>query len=135
MGLAEKRAVKGFQDTKFADLKKEIDAAAGFATKLDVQWDSLEVPEYAHLFAEAFAKVYFQPLIGSLKLICTDEMGKAALKKALKKIVICNTGKFHNANGFSFENGELKLDHQPHTNIDDVQERTEALTALLEKSL
>ncbi len=135
MGLAEKRAVQEFQDKVFPGLKKKIDAAVGFGVELEVQWDSLTEPDSAHLYAESFTKVYFEPLTASLKSICNDDMGKKALQQSLKKIVICNTGNFYNSNGFSFAKGILKMDHQPCSNIDNVEERTTDLTRILEEAL
>jgi len=136
MGLAERRAIKAFQDEQYPELKKAIDKIVGFDVKIDVQWDSLAEENMAHLYAEAFPKVYFSPLIEALRAIAADKMGKDALKASLKSIVICNVAHNYSANyAIAFENGVLKIDHEPVTNVDDVEERRSAIVALLEKSL
>ena len=135
MGLAEKRAIQEFQEKTFPELKAAIEKAAGIKVEVTVQWDTLAEPNYAHLYTEAFTKVYFSPLIDALTSICSDDMGKQALKSALKKITVCNSGEFHSSRGFTFANGELKIDHQPVSNIGDVQERTRDLVKLLEENL
>lgn len=135
MGLAERRAAKNFEDNNYPGLKSEIDAAAGFETDIEVNWASLAVDDYGHMYEEAFGKVYFQPLIAAFAAICIDNMGKEALKSGLKKIVIKNESDRSNYRGFTFEDGVLTIDHKPVTNIDDIKDRTEGITALLEKGL
>lgn len=135
MGLAEKRAVSEFQKNTFPELKAAIEKAAGLKIPVTVQWDTLAEPNHAHLYTEAFTKVYFRPIIDALTQICSDNMGKEAIKVALKKITVCNSGEFHNSSGFTFTNGELKIDHKPVTNISDVGERTKELVKLLETKL
>jgi hypothetical protein len=136
MGLAERRAAKNFETTQFPALKKEIDEAAKFAVPVEVAWDTLAVADYAHLYDEAWPKVYFRPLIEALKAITVDDMGRDALKVALKKIVILNKGEVHYGDRMAtFEAGTLTLDHEPCTNVDDLQSRIDGIRALLEKSL
>jgi hypothetical protein len=135
MGLAERRALKAFQDEHFPGLKKALDQAAGFEVALEVRWDTLATPEYAHLYAEAFPKVFFQPLAAALADIARDDMGKAALRAGLKKVVVCNTADKYGESAFTFEGGVLTLDHSPVTNLDDVELRRGALVKLLEGAL
>lgn len=52
MGLAERRSIKQFQDTRFATLKREIDDDAGGAIEVSVNWESLAKEGYAHLVAK-----------------------------------------------------------------------------------
>ena len=136
MGLAERRAAKNFETNAFPALLKEVQDAARFPVPVEVAWESLAVNDYAHLYDEAWPKVYFQPLVGALKAITVDDMGKDALKGALKKVVIVNKAGVHYGESMAtFEGGTLTLDHEPCTNIDDIQQRTDAIRALLEKSL
>ena len=62
-------------------------------------------------------------------------MGQDGLKAALKKVVICNENGNSSYNGFSFENGVLKLDHRSECNVDDENQRVDGLTKLLEQNL
>jgi len=135
MGLAEKRAVKEFADQHWPKFKAAIIAAAGYEPTVDVNWDQLAIPDYAHLYNEAFPKVYFEPVIAALKSICSDDMGKDALKAAMKKIEFVNTGSYSSSTGFKFDGGTLRYDHRPCTNIDDVADRTKDLVKLLESKL
>jgi hypothetical protein len=135
MGLAERRASKKFQNEDYPALKKAIDEAAGFEVPIEVDWGSLAVDEYGHLYQEAFTKVYFQPLTEAIQDICIDDMGKEALKEALSKIVICNKEGRYGKSAFSFTDGVLLFDHKAVTNIDDVQERRKHIVELLEKAL
>jgi len=136
MGLAEKRAVKEFQDGAFLEWKKKIDAAAGMTIEIEVKWEQLAEDGMSHLYAEAWPKVYFEPVEAALKSICADAMGKEALHGALKKISIVNENKIYYGDRWSkFEGGVLMLDHQPHSNIDDIKDRTEGVVKTLENSL
>ncbi len=135
MGLAERRIVKDFQDNHLPALQKQIHEAAGFEVPLEVNWEQLSANEYSHAWLEDWPKIYFQPLIASLKHITQDDMGKEALHESLKKIIIQDQSGAYSGNSWShFEGGILTLDHR-FTNMDYVSDRTEGLTNTLEKGL
>jgi hypothetical protein len=131
MGLAERRAVKAFAEGKYLKLKQEIDAAAGFEVPVEVNWDSLAVDDYAHLYEEAFNKVYFRPLLDAIKAIGIDDLGKAALKSDLKQIVIEDSG---NSNP-TFQSGILTLKYHAVSNLDYWMDRKKDIQSVLEKGL
>lgn len=136
MGLAERRAIKAFQDNNLPGYTSEIHALVGAEVPIEVSWDQLAKADYADSYAEFFRKVYFQPLIDSLKAIAIDDMGKDALKGGLKKIVLCNSKDTYTADyAMSFADGVVTIDHDSCTNVDYVDERTAALTKALEKGL
>ncbi len=136
MGLAERRAAKEFETNKFPDLKKQVGSAAGFDVPIEVDWESLAVNDYAHMYDEAWTKVYFTPLVDAFKNITIDKMGKEALKGALKKIVLKNRGGHYSAPGcYDFANGVLTVDHEPVSNVDDVNSRATELQKMLEAKL
>ena len=136
MGLSERRAVSAFQETKFPDLKKKIDTAAGFDVPMEVKWETLGSEGYSADYENFFTKVYFEPLINAFQAICVDKMGKDTLKNGLKKVFITNEGGFYSPQkAIQFKNGVLTIDHQPHSNVDDVKDRTKALQSTLENSL
>ena len=133
MGLAERRAAKEFETKRFPQFKKDIDEAAGFDVPVTVAWDTLALDGESHLYDECWPKVYFVPLIAALKAITIDDMGKEALKGGLKKIEIQNRADTSNGSRIAtFEGGTLVLDNNPHTNIDDVEDRTKSIQSLLE---
>lgn len=136
MGLLEKRAVKAFQEGSYKKLTEEINTLAGYQIEFDVNWDTLAVDEYSHIYDDCFTKVYFLPVIGALKEIVSDELGKEALKETLKKIHIKNEGQIYYGDyAYSISNGTLTIDHQPCTNIDDINSRTTVLTKFLMKQM
>ena len=136
MGLAERRVAKDFEANVFPQLKKEVAGAAKFEVPVDVKWESLAVDGQSHLYVECWPKVYFRPLIQALEAITADEMGRDALKSKLTRIAIQNVGGNYSSSSWAaFDGGVLTLDHEPTSNVDDVDERKQALQALLEKAL
>jgi hypothetical protein len=135
MGLAERRAVEEFKTTLFPGLNAKIDQAAGFSVPLDVAWETLAADGYGHIYNDSFTRIYFEPPTAAFSSICRDQMGKDALKSALKSVVFCNRGSNFSGSGFTFEGGILTLDHEPCTNVDNVNERTDYIVKLIESSL
>jgi hypothetical protein len=131
MGLAERRATKAFQDNSFPKLKAAVDAAAGFVVELDVAWDSLAQDGYAHLYDEAWTKVYFAPLTRALEAVTVDDLGKTALKAGLKKIVIEDAG----SSWPVFDGGVLTLKFPAVANLDDGESRANTIRECLERAL
>ena len=136
MGLAERRAAKDFETNRYPAVKKDVDAAAKFDVPVEVKWDSLAVAEYAHMYEEAWLKVYFRPLIDALKAITVDAMGADALKASLKRIVIQNMKDNSSSNYWAiFTDGILTLDHAPVSNVDYIDDRKTQLQKILEEKL
>jgi hypothetical protein len=136
MGLIEKRAIKAFQDTKYPGLVTEINTIAGFPIEFEVKWDTMAVADYTHMYDEGFTKVYFTPVINAFKEITTDDLGKDALKATVKKIVIKNEGNIYSAGyAYSFDNGVLTIDHEPFSNIDDIDQRSQELVKFLSSKM
>jgi len=128
--------MKEFQEQVYPELEKQIRAQVGDGVQIEVDWDTLAADNYAHLYNDAFTKVYFTPLIGALTAICTDEMGKEALQETLKTIVIRNSsGIYSESSCFTFEAGTLTFDHDPISNVDYSERREKALVEMLEKNL
>ncbi len=136
MGLAERRVQKEFQDSHFPKLKKEVDEAAHTSIPLEVKWDTIAPEGQSHLYIDSWTKVYFAPLVAAMKDVCRDEMGREAVKEKVKKIVVQNTKDIYYGDRWaSFDGGVLTLDHQPCTNVDDVNDRTKGIIDVLEKGL
>jgi hypothetical protein len=134
MGLAERRAIKSFQDNQWPPLLKQIQDAAGFLVAVEVDWESLATSESTHLYDECLPKVYFLPVVEGLKRIAIDDMGKDALKNSVQKIVIQNKKPDYSSYWASFEAGVLTLDHQL-ANADYIQDRADELVRVLEPKL
>jgi hypothetical protein len=135
MGLAERRAIKDFQDNHLPKLKAEIDKAAGFDVPLEVNWEQLAVEGSNSYFFEAWTEIFFTPVIEALRQIGRDDMGKDALKSGLKKIEFRNlAGNSSPGYAITFQNGTLAYDHSL-ANIGDTADRTKTTIELMEKSL
>jgi hypothetical protein len=134
--LEERRTAKTFQTDKFPKLKADVLAAAGFDVPMEIDWKALSLVGSARLFDDSWPKIYFTPLIGALKAITADDMGKEALKGALKKVVITNTGNNSSPNSaIKFTSGTLSIDHLPTSNVGDIKGRQDGIQKILEKAL
>lgn len=128
MGLAERRAIRAFQDTRYPVLKAQLDACAGFEIPVEVDWASLDVDEYAELYEEALEKAYFLPLIEAFTALQENPSRLAEVRQALERVLVCYASV---ASRIRFERGVLTFDHHPMSDIDDVQTRAMALVAAL----
>jgi hypothetical protein len=135
MGLAERRSADRFANEDYPGWKSRIDEAAGFEVPIEVAWAELAVTDYADSYAEYFPAVFFQPLLDSFGAIGADDMGKAALREGLSKVIVRNTGQYFSPSGITFVDGVLTFDHMAESNTHHVEERTKALQALLEANL
>lgn len=131
MGLAERRALKAFQDERYPALKLELDAAAQKNVLLEIDWDSLAVEDYSENYSDWWHKVYFLPLTETFKAIAFDDMGREALATGLKKVILRNSGQSE----ASFQDGVLTLDYSSVSNIDYWEDRKNTWQKLLEKGL
>ncbi|MHA7058710.1 hypothetical protein ACWGOQ_0015905 [Aquimarina sp. M1] len=136
MGLAEKRIVKAYQEGTYKTLVNEINTLAGFEPTFEVDWDSLSTNSYSHIWENSFTEIYFTPIINAFKGITADELGKEALQETLKKIIIKDEAdNAYAKSAYSFNEGVLTIDHSSYINVDQTDERTQALTELLENQL
>lgn len=145
-GLAERRAIKEYQEKKYAGLEKQIHDIAGPEVKVTVDWDKLAVPGQSAQYVEDsyLSNTVFLPLIAALKDITKDEMGKSALKSKLKEITVSydeNTAPASNyKNGVTFEGGVLAINFRPGSNSDgpgetNFKDRTDAIRETMEPKL
>jgi hypothetical protein len=146
LSLAERRAVKAFQDEKLPALQKAIDAAAGFAVPLEIDWNAIALKDQSQSYGDDqyWVFVYFKPLASALKKVASDDMGKKALKTGLKKVVITYDEATAPAsnwdNGLSFDKGTLRINFQPYSNTDDeggpnFKDRVASMVKLIESKL
>ena len=108
MGLAERRAVKAFQDNKLPAIQSQIDAAVGKPVPLEVNWEQLALEEYADRYEGLWLKSCFEPLVNALGEVGSDDMGREALQESLKSIRVL--GEYAHALKASFSDGVLTLD-------------------------
>lgn len=108
MGLAEKRAAKAFQDSRFPEIVSAVKAAIAKEIPIEVDWDSLMWEGCQDNFNDNWAYGCFLPLIDALKSVCSDDLGKDAVKHGLRKITV--KGTYAHALSAKFEGGVLELD-------------------------
>ncbi|HLY56841.1 MAG TPA: hypothetical protein VKS60_14860 [Stellaceae bacterium] len=131
MGLLERRAAKAFQDDVYPALQQRIEAAAGHPVAVEIDWESLQTPDSAPLFAEAWSKVFFEPLIAALEGVAIDDLGRQALADGLKSIRILDSGTMRVA----LDAGELIVDYPATANLADGEERRQEIQKTLERGL
>jgi hypothetical protein len=143
LGLAERRAIKEYQETQFPEILKGIEAAAGFALPLEVKWEQIAIVGQSNAYKEDiyWGTTIFEPLKRALASITSDKMGKDALKAKFKKVLITYNEKTAPAsnfpNGLTWDKGVLTINWQPYSNVDEtfVVERVKALKDLIESKL
>ncbi len=143
LGLAERRALKEYQDTQFPEIKKGIETAAGFGVALDIKWEQIAKVGQSGSYKddEYWGTTIFKPLTKALASVASDKMGKDALKAKLKKVVIIHDEKTAPAsnfpNGLTWDAGVLTINWTPYSNADEnfMAERITALKDLIESKL
>ncbi len=143
LGLAERRALKEYQDTQFPEIKKGIESAAGYAVPLDIKWEQIAKVGQSDVYKEDiyWGTTIFKPLTQALQSIASDKMGKDALKAKIKKIVILHDAKTAPSsnfpNGLSLNAGVLTINWTPYSNVDEtfMVERVKALKDFIESKL
>lgn len=136
MGMVERRAVAEFQERLYPALLKKVHAAAGYPVPVEVKWDTLALDKESDKYNTHWPDMYFEPLVAGLGRINKDDMGRAAIKEGIKKIVIQNENNNKNPDRWAvLKDGVLTLDHLPHTNVQDRVLRGDKLGTMLEQKL
>jgi hypothetical protein len=136
MGLAERRAIKDFEDNHYPALKAQIDQTVGTEVELVADWEAIVAVSGLRVekYTEFLSGVFLIPIHKAFEQICSDDMGKEALGSALKKIELMNSDTHLESRGKKFENGVLTID-QKLTNVDAQYDRVKSIVAILEAAL
>jgi hypothetical protein len=105
MGLNERRKIKELQDVTFPGRVKEIEEICGKAIPYDVDWESLADDAEGLNFID---NISCHRLNMALRVICQDDMGKAAVRDGLKTIKLKNV-KDKSAMKMTFDSGVLEM--------------------------
>ena len=127
--------MKEFQATKFVAWKAKLYEIVGFEPEIEVKWDTINLEESnlgRDTTFEYFEEVWFTPLLRVFEQICSDDMGKEAVRDGLKKIVI-DGSKGTSWSESSFKDGELHILHLFDTNTKD--DRVTGWTQMIEARL
>lgn len=134
MGLAERRAIKEFEDKITPNYQQKLLDITGKNIELEVDWNSLAIQGKSNLYKD-WESVFFEPLVKAFKNVCVDDMGKGAVQESVNKIVIGNQNDNFSATKWStFNNGTVTLDHNL-VNVNDVLDRANYLQQTLENGL
>ena len=106
MGLNERRKMKDLQDVTFPGRVKEIEEICGAPIPYEVNWESLADDAEALNFID---NISCHRLNMALRMICQDDMGKAAVRDGLKLVRLKNV-KDKAEMRLSFEGGVLEMD-------------------------
>lgn len=137
MLLVDRRGVQAFEDQVLPGLRQELNDAAGFAVPVEIDWPNVVVAPLVgngQRFTEPefFTDVYFRPLIGVFRRVAKDDMGREALRTALKSVVIRYKPWEEDC---VFEEGVLFLRWRAWSNPEDVEGRTARIVDVLEANL
>ena len=105
MGLEERRMIKELQEVTLPGQVKEIEEICGAPIPYDVDWTSLADDKAGLNFLDNLS---CHRLNMALRVICSDDMGKEAVRDGLKKVRLVNV-KSHDARKISFEGGVLEM--------------------------
>jgi len=105
MGLPERRKVKELQDTILPGRVKEIEEICGKAIPYEVDWESIADDLQALEFLD---NVSCHRLNMALRVICSDEMGREAVRDGLKLVRLKNV-KTKPEMGMTFDGGVLEM--------------------------
>lgn len=140
MGLAEKRAIKEFQENKLPQLHRAMNDAAGVELELDIDWDQMAAGETVagssrppEQIEPLLTEIFFKPTTEALARLCADAMGREAIGESLKRVAFRCTGRRAEGQGKTFENGVLTIDQNYRNPGSDV--RVDSIVRALEESL
>ena len=105
MGLNERRKMKELQETTFPQRVKEIEEICGIPIPYEVDWDSLADDAQGLNFIDNLS---CHRLNMALRVICADEMGKAAVRDGLKLVRLKNV-KDKASMKIGFDGGVLEM--------------------------
>jgi hypothetical protein len=105
MGLAERRKIKELQDDVLPGRVKEIDEICGAPIPYEVDWESFSDDLEGLNFMDNVSCHRFNM---ALRVICQDDMGKEAIRDAVKKIKLKNV-KSLDDKSLAFADGALEM--------------------------
>ena len=105
MGLAERRKIKEIQDNVLPGRVKEIAEICGAEIPYDIDWDSFNDDLQGLNFLDNLS---CHRLNMALRVICVDDMGKEAVRDALKVVRLRNVKDKSNMK-LSFGEGALNM--------------------------
>lgn len=87
MGLEEKRKIKEYQDTIIPERTAELAEIVGGTIPYDINWETFANDSEALRFLDNLS---CHRINMAMRTICTDDMGKEAVRDAIKSIKLRN---------------------------------------------
>lgn len=103
MGLADRQAIAAFKEKKFNEQLGKLKAAVGADIAIEV-----DETDFTKAAIESLPNALFDRLRDDLKKICKDDLGKQAVRDAVKKVVAKYTPT-PKAHAISLEGGQLTV--------------------------
>lgn len=88
MGLAEKRLAESIKTEKLPAFEAKLKERAGYDIKVDIDWNTFTAYDEYPL---SRLDIVFDDVESFVKKICTDDMGKEALKDKMATIHLTNS--------------------------------------------
>jgi hypothetical protein len=88
MGLAEKRLAESIKTEKLPVFTTKLEERAGYEIKVEIDWSSFTAYDEYPL---SRLDIVFDDIESFVKKICSDDMGKEALKENMTTISLTNT--------------------------------------------
>ncbi|MCR6640235.1 MAG: hypothetical protein NVV82_14905 [Sporocytophaga sp.] len=108
MGLAEKRLAEEIKTNKLPEFETKLQDKAGYPIKVDIDWASFTAYNEYPL---SRLDIVFSDIESFVKKICTDDMGKEALKEKMSTIYLSNTDQ-RDAVNMELKDNKLSLHFQ-----------------------
>ena len=138
LNLTQKRQVQDFQKF-YEEWRKQFNQTIGFEIPIEVKWDDFfhgsdnTSPE---TMRRCWENIYFTSLQATFAKVCSDDMGRTAVKEKIKKVLIHpNPGKSSAHNTFDIRDGAVIIDHNPRNNDHAIEQRTAEWSKKLEENL
>lgn len=87
MGLIEKRLIKEAKETWVLEEQKDMRAIANSDVVIDIDWPTFESDEPA---LRNLQHLGVRKLSNAFRVICTDDLGKEAVRDSIKRVVVTN---------------------------------------------
>lgn len=136
MSLATQRIIASYQEGAFADWQAKINATAGTELTQEVDWESFideSMDEAAH--HSFWSNALFAPQVAAFEQVCADDMGKAAVKDGIEKVVLRGQTDALLSYGCAYENKVLTITLRPFNGESEIESHATDLVNLLSSSL
>ncbi|NHN25517.1 hypothetical protein FIA58_007490 [Flavobacterium jejuense] len=91
MGLAEKRLAESIKTDKLPEFQSKLNELSGYDLNVEIDWNTFTSFDQYPL--NRLANYVFSDITEFVQGICSDDMGKEAMKESVKAIHISNSDK------------------------------------------